>query len=204
MNYTVYEGDIPENLVVGDAIALDSETMGLKPERDRLCMVQLSTGDGHAHLIHFPDRNYDAPRLKKLLKDDKITKIFHYARFDVAVFKRYFNIDCNPVYCTKMASKLCRTFTDRHGLKDLCADMLGIQISKEKQSSDWGADKLSDDQLRYAAHDVLYLHELMAKLNIMLDREGRTHLAHACFKFLNVRAELDLLGWSEVDIFAHS
>ena len=204
MSYTLHEGDLPDGLEIKDSIAVDTETMGLRPERDRLCLVQLSTGDGHAHLVRFKGTEYEAPNLKAVLQDEKITKILHFARFDLAVFQKYFGIYCEPVYCTKIASKLCRTFTDRHGLKSLVQDLLGTEISKEKQSSDWGAEELSDEQLHYAANDVLYLHQLKDRLEEMLIREGRQHLAYNCFKMLNTRAEMDLLGWYQTDIFAHS
>ena len=203
MTYTFHENDLPNNLEIKDSVAIDTETMGLRPGRDRLCLVQLSTGDGHAHLVRFSG-NYEAPNLRAVLQDKNVTKILHYARFDLAVFQKYFDICCEPVYCTKIASKLSRTFTDRHGLKSLVSDVLGIEISKEKQSSDWGSEHLSDEQLKYAANDVLYLHQLKDKLNDMLVRENRQHLAQNCFKLLNTRAELDLLGWYDTDIFAHT
>ena len=177
--------------------------MGLDPARDRLCLVQLSNGDGSAHLVQLAKGQHDAPNLKRLLADPAVTKLFHYARFDIAVIRAYLGIVCMPVYCTKIASKLVRTYTDRHGLKDLCRELLGEDISKQQQSSDWGADTLTPEQLRYAAGDVLYLHALKAKLDMMLDREGRTELAAACFAFLPTRAELDLAGWGDQDIFAH-
>jgi ribonuclease D len=195
--------DLPAGLDFGTAVAIDTETMGLNPMRDRLCVVQLSAGDGDAHLVHFPDRNYSAPNLKALLADQAVAKLFHFARFDVAVLQAYLGVRCTPLYCTKIASKLVRTFTDRHGLKDLCKELLGIDISKQQQSSDWGAASLSIDQQNYAAGDVLYLHKLREKLDVMLARENRTHLAQACFDFLPVRGELDLAGWPELDIFAH-
>lgn len=204
MAYTLHYDDIPNDLNIGDSVALDTETMGLKPVRDRLCLAQLSTGDGHAHLVSFQNGDYTAPNLKKVLQDPNVTKIFHYARFDVAVFQHYLNVECTPVYCTKIASKLCRTFTDRHGLKELCRELLSIELSKEKQSSDWGSDDLTDEQLKYAANDVLYLHKLRDKLNSMLVREDREAMAQSCFEFLQTRAGLDLLGWEEIDIFAHS
>ncbi len=177
--------------------------MGLDPARDRLCLVQLSSGDGSAHLVQLPKGRYDAPNLKKLLSDPAVTKLFHFARFDIAVIRAYLGIVCAPVYCTKIASKLVRTYTDRHGLKDLCRELLEEDISKQQQSSDWGADTLTPEQLSYAAGDVLYLHALKAKLDTMLQREGRTALAAACFAFLPTRAELDLAGWGDDDIFAH-
>jgi ribonuclease D len=195
--------DLPAGLDFGTAVAIDTETMGLNPMRDRLCVVQLSAGDGDAHLVHFPDRNYSAPNLKALLADQAVAKLFHFARFDVAVLQAYLGVRCTPLYCTKIASKLVRTFTDRHGLKDLCKELLGIDISKQQQTSDWGVASLSIDQQNYAAGDVLYLHKLREKLDVMLARENRTHLAQACFDFLPVRGELDLAGWPELDIFAH-
>ena len=195
--------DIPPNLLFGDCVAIDTETMGLNPDRDRLCLVQLSSGDGTAHIIKFSNGEYDAPNLKGLLTNPEVTKLFHFARFDIAVLRKYLGISCRPVYCTKIASKLTRTFTDRHGLKDLCKDVLGVTISKEQQSSDWGANELSEAQLSYAASDVLYLHALRTELNVMLEREGRNELAAACFEFLPTRAELDLAGWPETDIFKH-
>jgi ribonuclease D len=199
----LHKGDLPDGLSLGQAIAIDSETMGLDLARDRLCLLQLSAGDGVCHLVQFPKGNYDAPNLKALLADPAVLKIFHFARFDVAAIRRYLGVDCTPVYCTKIASKLVRTYTDRHGLKDLCRELLGVEISKQQQSSDWGAADLSPDQLAYAASDVLYLHDLRAKLNTMLVREGRDGLAKACFDFLPARAALDIAGWDELDIFAH-
>ena len=178
--------------------------MGLHPHRDRLCLMQLSAGDGNAHIVRFPKGQYDAPNLKKMLNDSSVTKLFHFGRFDIAVIEQYLGVTCAPVYCTKIASKLVRTYTDRHGLKDLCRELLDVSISKEQQSSDWGADSLSDAQLNYAASDVLYLHQLRARLSEMLVREDRMHLAQAAFDFLPVRAELDLVGWEEQDIFSHS
>ncbi len=198
-----HQGDLPADVSFGDAIAVDTETQGLSLLRDRLCVVQLSAGDGSAHLVHFPDRNYDAPNLKRVLSDTSTTKLFHYARFDVAVIRRDLNILCSPVFCTKIASKLVRTYTDRHGLKDLCKELLGIELSKEQQSSDWAAPVLTRAQQEYAAADVLYLHALYEKIEQHLVRENRRELAAACFAFLPVRAELDLAGWSEEDIFHH-
>ena len=202
MAIKVYRGDIA-TLDLGPVVAVDTEAMGLKPHRDRLCLVQLSAGDGNAHLVQFDQSGYDAPRLKALLEDRSIVKIFHYARFDVAVLKAHLGADVGPLFCTKIASKLVRTYTDRHGLKDLVRDMLGVDVSKQQQSSDWGTPVLSDAQKQYAAHDVVYLHELKARLEQMLKREGREALAQACFAFLSVRAALDLGGWAEEDIFAH-
>ncbi len=203
MAVELYQGDLPDGLQFGPAVAIDTETMGLNPHRDRLCLVQLSAGNGDAHIVRFAAGQYAAPRLKALLADPAVLKIFHFARFDLAVIRRFLGVMPNPVYCTKIASRLCRTFTDRHGLKDLCRDVLNVELSKEQQSSDWGAAELSQAQLRYAASDVLHLHALRTKLDEMLAREGRRELAEACFRFLPSRAELDLAGWPEVDIFAH-
>lgn len=203
MTVTYHRGDLPAGLSFGNSVAIDSETMGLNPWRDRLCVVQLSAGDGTAHVVQLPQGQYDAPNLKALLTDPAVTKIFHFGRFDIAVLQQYLGVVTAPVYCTKIASKLVRTFTDRHGLKDLCKELLNIELSKQQQSSDWGADTLSDEQLKYAASDVLYLHEMKEKLDVMLAREGRTDLAKACFEFLPSRALLDLAGWPEIDIFAH-
>jgi len=200
----LHHGDLPNDVDLGNSIAIDSETMGLLPHRDRLCLVQLSAGDGDAHLVKFDGKNYNAPNLAAQLNDPDRLKLFHFGRFDIAVLKKYLNIDCAPVYCTKIASRLVRTYTDRHGLKNLCQELLGIDISKQQQSSDWGAAELSQAQMEYAASDVLYLHQLKEKLDVMLAREGRKELASKCFSFLPVRAELDLAGWDETDIFAHS
>ena len=198
-----YEGDLPADLSFGDSVAIDSETMGLNPHRDRLCVVQLSSGDGNAHLVRFRQGEYDAPNLKRLLSDPGVLKIFHFARFDVAVMKQYLGVDTAPIYCTKIASKLVRTYTDRHGLKDLCNELAGISLDKQQQSSDWGADEISDAQKSYAASDVLYLHKLKEKLDMMLAREGRTEMAEAAFRFLPTRAEMDLAGFEPMDIFSH-
>jgi len=204
MAITLQEEDLPGGLDLGSVVAIDSETMGLNPHRDRLCVVQLSSGDGTAHLVRFkPGSSYDAPNLKALLTDPDRLKLFHFARFDVAVMRHYLGVDTAPVYCTKIASKLVRTYTDRHGLKDLCRELLEVDLSKQQQSSDWGADTLSEAQMAYAASDVLYLHQLKDRLDAMLEREGRTHLARAAFGFLSERAELDLGGWPDLDIFAH-
>lgn len=203
MKTKLYKNDLPDGLDLGPIVAIDSETLGLNPIRDRLCLVQLSSGDGVAHMVQFTDGKYDAPNLKKLLNDRAVIKLFHYARFDVAMFRRYLGVITAPIYCTKIASKLVRTYTDKHGLKDIVRELLGTDLSKEQQSSDWGAPELSEKQLAYAANDVAYLHRLKEVLDGMLAREGRTGLAKACFDFLPVRAELDLAGWSEVDIFAH-
>lgn len=204
MTIYLHKGDLPADLKIGPSVAVDTETMGLNPLRDRLCLVQLSTGDGDAHLVQLRKADYAAPNLKAVLANPEITKIFHFARFDLAVLKQYLGLSAEPVYCTKIASKLARTFTDRHGLKDLCRELLGVDISKQQQSSDWGADDLSDSQKEYAASDVLYLHRLREVLDEMLEREERMHLAEAAFGFLASRAELDLSGWAERDIFAHS
>ncbi len=203
MTVTYHRGDLPAGLSFGNSVAIDSETMGLNPWRDRLCVVQLSAGDGTAHVVQLPQGAYDAPNLKALLTDPAVTKIFHFGRFDIAVLQQYLGVVTTPVYCTKIASKLVRTFTDRHGLKDLCKELLNVELSKQQQSSDWGADTLTEEQLKYAASDVLYLHEMKEKLDVMLAREGRTELARACFEFLPSRALLDLAGWPEADIFAH-
>ena len=202
-NY-LHKGDLPAGLDLGPVVAIDSETMGLIPHRDPLCVVQLSAGDGNAHVVQLDRKTYDAPRLKALLADTKILKIFHFARFDIAAFQQWLGVRTTPVYCTKIASRLSRTYTDRHGLKDVTRELLGIEISKQQQSSDWGAQTLSDAQIEYAASDVLHLHVLREKLDAMLAREGRTDLAQACFGFLPARAALDLAGWPEIDIFAHS
>jgi ribonuclease D len=203
MAITLHTGDLPDGLSFGDSVAVDTETMGLRPGRDRLCLIQLSGGDGNAHLVRFPYNSYDAPNLRRLLTDPGVTKIFHFARFDLAAIKAYLGVECAPLYCTKIASRLTRTFTDKHGLRDLCKDLLNIEISKQQQSSDWGADLLSPEQLSYAAGDVLYLHQIREKLDVLLAREGRTELARKCFRFLPARAELDLAGWPDVDVFAH-
>jgi ribonuclease D len=204
MTIKLYRGDLPADFDAGSSIAIDSETLGLKPARDKLCLVQLSTGDGNAHLVQIDRATYQAPNLVKVLADPKVTKIFHFARFDVAVLKHYLGVDTTSIYCTKIASKLVRTYTDRHGLKDLVKELLGIELDKQQQSSDWGAHMLSEQQKKYAATDVLYLHELKNRLDQMLEREGRAEIAKACFDFLPTRATLDLMGWSEEDVFAHS
>lgn len=203
MAIKLYKGDLPEGLDFGPSVAVDTETLGLIPRRDKLCLVQLSSGDGNAHLVQLDRTNYGAPNLKALLTNPEVLKIFHFARFDVAVIKYYLGIDVAPLYCTKIASRLTRTYTDRHGLKDLIKELLGIDLNKQQQSSDWGAHVLSDAQKQYAAQDVLYLHELKARLDQMLAREGRTDVARACFTFLPARAALDLAGWTEEDVFAH-
>ena len=203
MTITLYDGDVPSNLNLGDIVAVDTETQGLQPLRDRLCLVQLSNGDGNAHLVKFGPNFANAPNLKKVLSDPNILKLFHFARFDIAVLQKYLEVITKPVYCTKIASRLVRTYTDKHGLKDLCKELLNIELSKEQQSSDWGSSELSEKQLKYAASDVLYLHGLKKKLDVMLLRESRMELAISCFDFVAVRAELDLAGWSQVDIFSH-
>jgi ribonuclease D len=202
MSIKLYRGDLPADFKPGASIAIDTETLGLRPARDRLCVVQISTGDGSAHLVQL-DGKYDAPRLKAVLEDPTVLKIFHFARFDVAMLKHYLGADTAPVYCTKIASKLVRTYTDKHGLKDILKELLGIEANKQQQSSDWGAHVLSDAQKTYAAQDVLYLHEMKTRLDQMLARENRTELAKQCFDFISVRAKLDLEGWAEEDIFAH-
>lgn len=199
---TVHKGDLPKSVTFQGSVAVDSETLGLRPFRDRLCVVQLSAGDGTAHLVQLSQDGYDAPNLKALMADPTILKIFHYARFDVAVMKHYLGVDTWPLYCTKIASKLVRTYTDRHGLKDLCAELAGIELSKQQQSSDWAAQELSEQQKAYAASDVLHLHRLKERLDAMLAREGRTELAQAAFDFLPTRCALDLAGFED-DIFAH-
>ncbi len=199
----LHKGDLPANVTFTGSVAIDSETLGLNPHRDRLCLVQLSAGDGNAHLVQFDGKDYSAPRLKALLVDPKVLKIFHFARFDVAVLQKYLGVTTSPIYCTKIASKLVRTYTDRHGLKDLCHELLGVELSKQQQSSDWGAENLTDQQRFYAASDVLHLHAMKAKLDMMLDREGRRAFAEAAFGFLPTRAALDLAGFPEDDIFSH-
>jgi len=205
MTIRLHRADLPDlsHYAVG-AVAIDTETMGLDPHRDRLCVVQLSPGDGSADVVQVPLGARDAPNLKRLLADPAVLKIFHFARFDLAALDNAFGVMATPVYCTKIASRLTRTYTDRHGLKDLVRELLGVDLSKQQQSSDWGAEQLSDAQLAYAASDVLYLHALKDKLDVMLAREGREDLAAACFGFLPVRARLDLAGWAAEDIFAHS
>ena len=204
MTYHLHHGDLPEGLLFGDAVAVDTEAMGLNPHRDRLCLAQLSRGDGDAHLVQFAAGCYDAPNLKRLLVDPAIVKLFHFARFDIAMFYHYLGVMPQPLYCTKIASRLVRTFTDRHGLKDLCKDLLGVDLSKQQQLTDWGADALTEAQVAYAASDVLHLHALKEKLDALIAREGRRELADACFRFLPDRARLDLAGWAAEDIFAHS
>jgi len=203
MKIKLHQNDLPDGLNLGPVVAIDTETLGLNPFRDRLCLAQLSSGDGVCHAVQFAAGNYAAPNLKKMLADPNVTKLFHFARFDIGMFRRYLNVECKPVYCTKIASKLVRTYTDKHGLKDLVRELLGVELSKEQQSSDWGAKVLTVKQLSYSAIDFAHLHQLKTVLDAMLAREGRTHLAQASFDFLPARAELDLAGWEDVDIFAH-
>jgi ribonuclease D len=202
MAITLHKGDLPDGLLFGDIVAIDTETMGLDPHRDRLCLVQLSRGDGDAHLVQFTTA-YDAPNLTGLLSDPTITKLFHYGRFDIAMFDKYLGVLTAPVYCTKIASKLTRTYTDRHGLRDICRELLDVDISKQQQTSDWCAANLTEEQLAYAASDVLHLHRLKEIFDALLEREGRREIAEACFRFLPTRARLDLLGWDQEEIFAH-
>lgn len=205
MTIFLHDGDLPADALAGaSAVAIDSETMGLRLGRDPLCVVQLSEGNGDAHVVQLDRSTYDAPNLKRLLTDPAVIKIFHYGRFDIAMFWLHLGVVTAPVYCTKIASKLARTYTDRHGLKDLTKELIGIDLSKAQQSSDWGQAKLSEEQVAYAASDVLYLHALRARLDEMLAREGRDSLARACFEFLPHRAMLDVAGWEDVDIFAHA
>lgn len=199
----LYQDDLPDGLDLGNKVAIDTETMGLNPIRDRLCLVQLSSGDGDAHLVQIKPGAMEAPRLTALLEDPDVLKIFHFARFDIGALFQAFDVVTAPVYCTKIASKLVRTMTDRHGLKDLCRDIVGIDISKQLQTSDWGAEALSEDQKLYAATDVFYLHQIKAHLDDLLEREDRVELAQACFDFLPYRAALDIFGWPDEDIFAH-
>ena len=203
MTNHLYQRDLPNDLDLGDMVAIDCETMGLNPHRDRLCLVQLSGGDGNAHLVQIEKGQKSAPNLERLLTDPSVLKLFHFGRFDIAAMYHAFGALTAPVYCTKIASKLVRTYTDRHGLKNLLDELLGVDISKLQQMSDWGAEELTEAQLAYAASDVLYLHALREKLNERLEREGRTDLAQAAFDFLPTRARLDLAGWPEIDIFAH-
>jgi ribonuclease D len=203
MKIKLHKGDLPAGLDLGPLVAIDSETLGLNYFRDRLCLVQLSSGDNVCHAVQFAPGAYAAPNLARLLTDPNVTKLFHFARFDVAMFRRYIGVTTAPIYCTKIASKLVRTYTDKHGLKDLVKELLGVDLSKEQQSSDWGAPELSEKQLAYAANDVAFLHRLKEVLDTMLAREHRTALAQACFQFLPSRSQLDLAGWEETDIFAH-
>ena len=203
MTHHLHRGDLPEGIGFGEAVAVDTEAMGLNPHRDRLCLVQLSAGDGDAHMVQLALGAYNAPRLKALMADPRVTKLFHFARFDLAMIYKYLGVMAEPVYCTKIASRIARTFSDRHGLRDLCKDLLNVDLSKQQQSSDWGAATLTEQQLSYAATDVLHLHALRAKLDAMLAREDRIELARASFGFLPTRVLLDLQGWAEQDIFAH-
>ena len=204
MTNHVYKGDLPVNLDLGSVVAIDCETMGLNPKRDRLCVVQLSSGDGNTHLVQVNKGQTSAPNLCRMLEDPNVLKLFHFGRFDIAAMFEAFGALTAPVYCTKIASRLIRTYTDRHGLKNLLQELLAIDISKQQQSSDWGAKRLSKAQIEYAASDVLYLHQLRESLNQMLIREGRMEVAQSCFDFLPTRAQLDLAGWPDTDIFAHS
>jgi ribonuclease D len=204
MTIRLHRGDLPDLARYRHSVAIDTETLGLNPHRDRLCVVQLSPGDGSADVVQIAPGQKDAPNLKRLLADSSVVKLFHYARFDIAVLSNAFGVMPAPIYCTKIASRLTRTYTDKHGLKDLVRELLGVDLSKQQQSSDWGAETLTEPQVAYAASDVLHLHALKEKLDILLAREGRTDLAEACFRFLPDRARLDLQGWPEEDIFAHS
>ena len=204
MANVLHDGDLPDGLDLGPVVAIDSETMGLRLGRDPLCVVQLSAGDGNAHVVQLRRPAYDCPNLKRLLADPEVLKLFHFGRFDIAMFALHLGVVTTPVYCTKIASKLARTYTDRHGLKDLIRELLSVEISKAQQSSDWGQAQLSPDQIAYAASDVLHLHQLRTRLDAMLLREGRAGLAQACFDFLPTRAQLDLAGWEDIDVFAHS
>ena len=203
MKIRLHNGDLPDGLDLGSAVAIDTETLGLNPFRDRLCLAQLSAGDDTCHAVQFIGPEIVAPNLTRLLTDRSVTKLFHFARFDMGTLKRHLGVTVAPVYCTKIASRLARTYTDKHGLKDLVRELLGVDLSKEQQSSDWGAPKLSEKQLAYAANDVAYLHRLRTALDAMLAREGRTAHAEACFGFLPARVDLDLAGWADVDIFSH-
>lgn len=204
MTVYLHEGDLPADLDLGPVVAVDSETMGLRFRRDPLCVVQLSAGDGNAHVVRLNRPDYDCPNLKRVLADPKVLKLFHFGRFDIGMFQLHLGVETRPVYCTKIASKLARTYTDRHGLKDVVRECAGVELSKAQQSSDWGAKELTPAQLEYAASDVLYLHAVKARLDEMLEREGRAELARACFDFLPTRSALDLAGWDEMDIFAHA
>jgi ribonuclease D len=203
MTNFLYKNDLPSDLDLGNSIAIDTETMGLKTKRDRLCLIQISSGDGNAHLVQLDGKNYDAPNLRKILSDEKVLKIFHFARFDIAALNFYLKVNMKNIYCTKIASKLVRTYSDAHGLKTLCDELLSVEISKKQQSSDWGNAEISPNQIKYAAQDVLYLHQLKDKLDIMLEREGRIDIFRKCIEFLPTRANLDLQGFDEIDIFAH-
>ena len=202
MSITLHKNDLPDDVDLGNIVAIDTETMGLNPKRDRLCLVQLSSGDGDAHLVQMTDPSFDAPNLKKLVSNPDVKKLFHFARFDVAIMKYSLGVDCPNIYCTKIASKLARTYTDRHGLRHVCRELIGVDLNKQQQSSDWGAPELSSEQLNYAASDVYYLHQLKTKLDVILEREKRMHIAQSCFDFIATRTELDLAGW-HYDIFEH-
>ncbi len=204
MTVHYHRGDLPADIDLGPLVAIDTETLGLSLTRDALCVVQLSSGDGDAHVVQLIRPEYDCPNLKALLGDPAVEKILHFARFDVAMVERSLGVTMAPIFCTKIASKLCRTYTDRHGLKDVTRELVGVDMNKQQQSSDWGADELSKAQLEYAASDVLYLHQLRERLTVMLEREGRMEMAKACFDFLPMRAKLDLAGWPDTDIFAHA
>ena len=204
MTIHLHQTDLPDGLTLGPIVAIDTETMGLDPRRDRLCVVQLSSGDGDAHLVQIMKGQTSAPNLERLLTDPAVLKLFHFGRFDIGMFQLHLGVETRPVYCTKIASKLARTYTDRHGLKDVVRELAGVDLSKAQQSSDWGAPELTPAQLEYAASDVLYLHAVKARLDEMLVREGRMELARKCFDFLPSRSALDLAGWDDVDIFAHS
>lgn len=199
----LHKGDLPAGLSFGSSVAIDTETLGLRPYRDRLCLVQLSAGNNEAHLVQLDGRDWSAPRLKALLVDPGVLKIFHYGRFDIAMLKKWLGVTTSPIWCTKIASKLARTYTDRHGLKDLCSELIGVELSKQQQSSDWASETLSQQQLAYAASDVLHLHAIKSRLEAMLAREGRTGMAEAAFRYLPERADLDLGGFEDMDIFAH-
>lgn len=203
MTIRLHQGDLPDNAEFGDVVAIDTETLGLNPHRDRLCVVQLSSGDGNAELVQIGPGQREAPNLTRLLGNRNVLKLFHFARFDIAILQKTFGVMAEPLYCTKIASKLARTYTDRHGLKDLVRELLNVELSKQQQSSDWGSTALTEAQLNYAASDVLYLHALRSRLDLMLKREDRLKLAEACFQFLPARAHLDLSGWPETDIFSH-
>lgn len=204
MTIHLHEGDLPNGLDLGPEVAIDSETMGLRFRRDPLCVVQLSAGDGDAHVVRMSRPDYDCPNLKRLLTDPAVLKLFHFGRFDIGMFQLHLGVETRPVYCTKIASKLARTYTDRHGLKDVVRELAGVDLSKAQQSSDWGSAELTPAQLEYAASDVLYLHAVKARLDEMLEREGRSELARRCFDFLPSRSALDLAGWDEMDIFSHA
>lgn len=203
MTNFIYKNDLPSDIYFQGSVAIDTETMGLKTRRDRLCVVQISQGDGNAYLVQFDGADYSAPNLRRLLSDESILKIFHYARFDLAALNYYLGVEMTNIYCTKIASKLTRTYSDAHGLRTLCDELLSVEISKKQQSSDWGNSEISQSQIKYAASDVLYLHQLKAKLDVMLKREGREEIFYACLKFLPTRAKMDLFGFEEIDIFSH-